>query len=110
MKIYLVATIKNIQSKIDAKLNGMFGIAHVGETRTVGYFTTLEEAKKCIEENWGDIQECYYQYAVIEDVAPGLYKSTDSTSIWYKWSKSQEKFLPIDKPAQLSSIVGFTIG
>ena len=51
MKIYLVATIKNIQSKIDAKLNGMFGVAHVGETRTVGYFTTLEDAKKCIEEN-----------------------------------------------------------
>lgn len=110
MKIYLVATIKNIESSLEAKMNGMFGIARVYETRTVGYFTTLEEAKKCIEENWGDIQECYYKYAVIEDVEPGLYKSIDSTSIWYKWSKAKEKFLPIDKPTQLNQIVGFTIG
>lgn len=110
MKIYLVATIKNIQSKIEAKLNGMFGIAYIGETRTVGYFTTLEEAKKCIEENWGDIQEHYYKYAVIEEVEDGLYKSINSESIWYKWSNTQDRYIQIDKPAQLSNEFGFTIG
>ena len=110
MKIYLVATIKDIESTFSAKMNGTFGMANTYGSRTVGYYPSLEEAKKCIEENHGDIQESYYKYAVIEDVEPGLYRSTESTSIWYKWSKAQEKFLPIDKPAQLSQIVGFTIG
>ena len=110
MKIYLVATIRNIESSLEAKMNGTFGMAHVYGTRVVGYYPTLEEAKKCVEENWGDIQECYYKYAVIEDVEPGLYRTAESTPLWYKWSKAQEKFLPIDKPAQLSQTFGFTIG
>lgn len=110
MKIYLVATIRYVESSISAKMNGMFGVAHTEGTRTVGYFETLEEAKKCIEENWGDIHEDYYKYAVIEDVEPGLYQSMFSTPIWYKWSKSKEKYLPIDKPAQLRNKAGFTIG
>ena len=110
MKIYMIATIKEIESKFSARMNGNFGIAHIGESRTIGYATTLEEAKQWVESNKFDIHEDCYKYVVIEDVAPGIYTSTDSTSIWYKWSKAREKYIPIEKPAQLNQIVGFTIG
>ena len=97
MKVYFVATIRNID------IEGTMG------TRVVGYFEDLETAKKCVEENWGDIYENgYYKYAVIEDVEPGLYMSAEATPIFYKWKDG--KYQEIEKPSELKGIVGFTIG
>ena len=108
MKIYLIATIKNIQSATEARKAGSYGIAEIEESRTIGYFLTLEEAKRVIKNNIYDIHENYYRYAVIEEVEPGLYSSTESQSIWYKWTT--RGYRRIQKPGQLSQIVGFTIG
>jgi hypothetical protein len=110
MKIYMIATIKDIESKFSAKMNGNFGLAEVFGTRTIGYATSLDEAKKWVENNSGDMHEDCYKFAVIEDIAPGIYSSTESTSTWYKWSNSQDKYLPIDKPAQVRDFVSFTLG
>lgn len=107
-KIYLVATIKDIQTPTEARQVGNYGMANIFETRVVGYFLTLEEAKKCIKNNWCDIHENYYKYAVIEDVAPGLYRSIESKPLWFRWTKTG--YRPIQKPGQISQIFGFTIG
>ena len=97
MKVYFVATIRNID------IEGTMG------TRTVGYFEDLETARKCIEENWGDIYEDgYYKYAVIEDVEPGLYQSCESTPIFFKWIDG--KYQEIERPVELEHTFGFTIG
>ncbi len=97
MKVYFVATIRNIN------LEGTMG------TRTVGYFETLEEARKCVEENWGDIyEEGYYKYAVIEDVEPGIYMSAESNPIFFKWKDG--KYQEIERPVELKGFFGFTIG
>ena len=108
MKIYLVATIKNIQSATEARKAGTYGIAEIEESRTIGYFLTLEDARKVVRNNLCDIHESYYKYAVIEEVSPGLYSSTESTSYWYRWTKDHYRRIP--KPEQLSQVVGFTIG
>lgn len=101
VKLYFIATIRNIDFK------GTIG------TRTVGYFEDLETAKKCVEENWGDIYEDgYYKYAVIEDVEPGLYQSAESTPIFFKWEGSIKdgKYQEIERPIELKGFFGFTIG
>lgn len=108
MKIYLIATIKNIQSATEARDAGTYGLAEIEESRTIGYFLTLEAAKRAIKNNICDIHENYYNYAVIEGVEPGLYSSTESVSYWYKWTKNG--YRRIQKPNQVSQIVGFTIG
>ena len=69
---------------------------------------TLEEAKHVVKKNICDIHEDYYKYAVIEDVEPGLYKSCDSTPIFFKWEDGGYK--EIDKPTELKVFFGFTIG
>ena len=97
MKIYLVATIRDID------VEGTRG------SRTVGYFETPEDARKCIEENWGDIYENgYYKYAVIEDAEPGLYSTAESSPIFFKWKDGG--FKEIERPVELQHIFGFTIG
>ncbi len=101
MKVYFVATIRNID------IEGTTG------SRTVGYFLTKEEAIKCVEENWCDLYEAgYYKYAVIEDVEPGLYTSYNSKPIFFKWSGDIKTghYKKISKPKELEHIFGFTIG
>jgi hypothetical protein len=44
MKVYMIATIKDIQSEEEAKEKGTYGIATTYESRTVGYALALEEA------------------------------------------------------------------
>lgn len=97
MELYFVATIRDVD--------------HTGTTgsRTVGYFETLEDARKCVEENWGDIYEHgYYKYAIIEDVGPGLYATCYSTPIFFKWEDGGYK--EIERPVELQDMFGFTIG
>ena len=110
MKIYMIATIKDIQSRAEARAAGVFGCAEVYDSRTVGFAFTLEEAKEWVETNVCDIHEDLYKYAVIEGVSAGLYTSSATKSIWYKWSKSKKKYILIDKPVQLKQLAGFTIG
>ena len=44
-----------------------------GSSRRVwGYTLGFEEAEKAILNNTGDLFECYYQYAVIENTPPGV--------------------------------------
>ena len=57
MKIYLVATIKNIQTATEARKAGTYGMAEIEESRTIGYFLTLEEAKRVVKKNICDIHE-----------------------------------------------------
>ena len=108
MKIYLIATIKNIQSATEARKAGTYGIAEIEESRTIGYFLTLEDAKRVVKNNICDIHEDYYRYAVIEEVEPGLYSSTESKSFWYRWTA--RGYRRIQKPSQLNQVVSFTIG
>ena len=108
MKIYLIATIKDIQSATEAKKADTYGIAEIEGLRTIGYVLTLNEAKYIIKNNCYDIHENYYKYAIIEEVGPGIYSSTDTKSFWYRWTRNG--YRRIQKPSQLSQVVGFTIG
>ena len=59
MKIYLIAVIENINE------NEYFPISN---SRTIGYFSTLEEVKVAVETNCCDMHEDCYKYAVIEEI------------------------------------------
>lgn len=81
-------------------------------TRVVGYFLNVEDARKCIEENWGDIYEDgYYKYAFIEGIAPGLYETCLDTE-FYEWNGDIKtgKYQKIERPECLKGYCNFTIG
>lgn len=42
------------------------GMPDVGDTRTVGYYEDLEICKRALHENFCDIHEFLYEYAVVE--------------------------------------------
>ena len=93
-EIYLVGTIQKDLSDCDC--------------RAVGWFSTTEQAKKCIEENHGDIYENgYYPFALIEKVCEGLYSHNEEIQ-WYSWIK--DCYVECDKPSELSYSIRFTMG
>jgi hypothetical protein len=106
MKAYFIGTFRDLY-KDD------LGWPQLPGMRVVGYYEDLETARKCIEENWCDLYECgYYKYAVIEDIEPGLYQSTESNPIFFKWEGDEKTggYKEIERPEILKSTFGFTIG
>jgi len=79
-------------------------------SRTVGFFATLEEAKRIVENNICDIFESYYRHATIECIHDGLYPIDGSSehTIFYEWNVITKKYMEIQKPKNLESFIGFS--
>lgn len=106
--IYTVTTLSKIE------LTDL-GIVDTGDTRTPTFYHTLKDAKYIVENNVGDIWECCYQYAVIEEVDIGVYP--DCIKRWfYKWEIDETekhyggRYVPIDVPEELKRVYNFAIG
>lgn len=54
-----------------------------GGNRTWGWYETFEEAERAVLENHTDIFECTYDYAVIEEVGPGV-MALGEVRQWYR--------------------------
>ena len=76
--------------------------------RTWGWLSSLKEAKKCIRENWGDLYEGEYSYAVIEEVAEGIL-IMPGREWWYQWEGTWEKgkYKQGKKPKEYEGVCGF---
>ncbi len=80
------------------------------EQRTFGYEFTKIEAEKIVINNYGDIHETNFEYAVIEEVFPGLCNSDSYKYFWYKWNIKTQQYKAIKPPKHWDSIVGISIG
>lgn len=92
--IYLVTV-------IEPRLDG------INTCRCWCFFHTLNKAKKCVDNNWGEMQECKYEFLVIEEV----YENSTSLNKewWYKWDRNKWCKL-IDKPDRFHNICCFGMG
>lgn len=88
-----------------------FSLPDFGDSRIVGFYENLEDAVSAVTENWGDIHEYYYEYAIIEKVEEGLYNSgTSEDRKVFKWDSKAKAFKPIKDLKEFDHLAGFTIG
>lgn len=85
------------------------------QKRIVGYFTDIEKAKQCVEEDWGGFCECLYNFIVIEKVYEGLYNLKanhldEQVEWWYSHNDESNKWVVCEKPAEKENIINFGIG
>jgi hypothetical protein len=78
-----------------------------GASRTVAWYPDLEDAIKCVIENWGDIFETSYTYALIETLSPGLYPRVVQER-WFEWR--EDGYKRCERPEPLHGVVSFSIG
>lgn len=89
-----------------------FTIKH---SRTWGWFTDFKTAEESVLENWGDIFEGEFTYAVIEEVPEGTVTNCPTEEYWYKWEGPWPitdkgkigRYKPAKKPKQYEHVVSF---
>lgn len=90
------------------------GAAAYGGTRTVAICGSFDRACEMIERNEGDLFECSYEFAVIEEIyLNGLYGgSFDRAQYWYAWQGEAQggRYVPISKPEQFADLGEFAVG
>lgn len=86
------------------KFTGIF----LSSRRCVGYFDTEEEAVQCVLENWHDIWECIYVYAVIEPQGPGLHPCDGIDRERFFWWNSG--YMEINRPHWAENVCNWGIG
>ena len=81
------------------------------DTRTVGFYFDNADALACIENNWGDIHEGMYNYAIIEETVEGLYPDVHMFQ-WFEWVGDNEEgnYIPCCIPHGQENIRGYGIG
>ena len=75
--------------------------------RAFGFFYSLSEAQKAVEENRCDMQECAYMWLVIEEICGGIHPSVYS-EIWYEWVFGSWNM--VEKPSRFEGVTNFGIG
>lgn len=91
------------------------------QTHTFGHFPTVEEAQEAVKQNYGGMDECLYNFLVIEEVAYGIYgriitADPDEPSKgewWYKWEHpdgQEGRWVPMDKPEWSFGLIGWGMG
>lgn len=86
--------------------------------RTWGWYETFEEAEEAILNNYGDLFECSYNYACIEEVPPGV-MVVAKVKQWYKATFDETKMeiehhypeiTKCEPPPYACSTVNFSMG
>lgn len=102
--IYVITVMSRVQ-------RDSLGYPAFGATRTVGYYLSKNEAELAVTNNAGDMREGCYNYALIEQIKPGIYQSASPENRWwFKFNDEKEQYEPIDEPEFLNNMSGFFIG
>lgn len=98
--IFLITVIQKIQRSSNH-------IPDLGDTRCLGWYSNLDEAKFAVENNFNDMHEDLYEYAVIEEMNPGL-KIPEKSRIFYQWKNNS--YQEINIPNEVVILSNFGIG
>ena len=81
------------------------GFPDFGASRCWGFYSDRDVAIRAVRENWTDMREGMYKFAVIEGYDEGIahYHAPEEAQ-WFKWSEEYEGYREIDRP---EAVIGF---
>lgn len=98
--IFLVTTFQTINDEVPPTF---------GERRCVGWFDNFNEAENAILNNFEDMHNSMYKYAIIEEMDPGILAVDNiNKRCLYKWQNN--KYEKIEIPKCLECVSNFGIG
>jgi hypothetical protein len=81
------------------------GFPDFGATRVWGFYSDRDVAIRAVRENWTDMREGVYEYAVVEGYDEGICHEHDPEEAqWFKWNEDYEGYREIERP---EAVVGF---
>lgn len=80
-----------------------------GDRRCVGWFDNFQEADCAVINNFSNMHNDFYEYAIIEKMESGIL-TVDIDRVVYKWNSKKSQYEAIDTPVELSKSSNFGIG
>ena len=87
-------------------LNGM---TDTGVFRAWGFYSDKEKAIQSLHENWTNMRDDFYDYAVIEEYEEGIANVTGNRQ-WFKWDEKCLGYFEIEEPNGVEDIDCFALG
>ena len=82
-----------------------------GASRTWGFYQSRDIALQAVRENWTDIHEGLYDYAVVEGYDEGIsYGHDPAESQWFKWDECEQAYVEIEQPEEVKHYGSWAIG
>lgn len=79
-------------------------------SRTFGFYANHLEALVAINENRGNMEECLYDYIVLESIDEGIHPLVKSAE-WWKWDTRIKAWIYIkDSPKEYEHITNWALG
>ena len=87
------------------------GWPETGATRCWGFYTDKKVALKALHENWTDMWETCYNYAILEPYYEGIsgYVFNEDRQ-FFKYNREKDGYFEIDEPEGFGHMVGFSLG
>ena len=85
------------------------GWPDTGCRRCWGFYCDKDTAIQALHENWTDMNETIYDYAVIEGYTEGIAHSTGYEQ-WFKFDVEKNGYFEIDKPSGADNFSCWSIG
>ena len=89
-------------------------------THTFGHFLTLDDAQEAVEGNYGGMDECLYNYLLIEEIGYGIYaglvndpENDKQFEWWYRWEHpdgQEGHWVTMEKPDWSKGIINWSVG
>jgi hypothetical protein len=75
--------------------------------RCFGYYLSEKDARRSVDLNRGNAQECLYNFLVIEKIGEGIHRHAEVVQ-WYEWQ--DDKWTEIPPPKFSIGICNYAIG
>ena len=85
------------------------GWPDTGESRCWGFYSDRDTAFRAVHENWTDMEETIYHYAVIEEYREGISQPTLSRQ-FFEFDVDRGGYVEIDVPEGYEHVCSFAIG
>lgn len=81
----------------------------IGCSRTFGYYEDYLTAEKALNENWCDMHETIYNYAVVEAIEPGIHPYPKERN-FFKYDREKGGFFRIPEPEEFKGFCNIALG
>ena len=85
------------------------GWPDTGTERTWGFYRNKNTAIKALHENWTDMEETIYHYAVIEGYKEGISNITEYRQ-FFEFDEEKGGYFEIEEPEGYKHFSGFAFG
>ncbi len=86
-----------------------YGFPDYGSMRTWGYYSNHETALKALHENWTDMWETFYDYAVLEKIGEGISPCCEHVQ-WFKFIRDANGYYEMKMPHMYDHWGNFALG